>query len=216
VSDRASELIARLSSDLKPVPRRALDRRMATALLLGAVLALALLVVALGLRKDLGEAARQWVLWVKLGYAAALGIGGYVLCAQAARPDAQPRWRVLVVILPIALVAMAALLQITSLPAGTRTDAWLGETASRCPWLIAMLSIPCWLALCFVMRRAAPTRLRWAGFCAGLLAGAIAMFVYSLHCPETGLAFVATWYTLGMCLPAMVGAVMGAWVLRWR
>ena len=216
MNDRTSELIARLSSELKPVPRLALDRRMATALLLGAVLALALLVVSLGLRQDLGVAAGQWVLWVKLGYAAALVMGGYVLCAQAARPDAQPRWRVLVVMLPIVLVAMGALLQVVSLPVEMRRDAWLGETASRCPWLIGMLSIPCWLALSFVMRRAAPTRLRWAGFCAGLLAGAIAMFVYSLHCPETGLAFVATWYTLGMCLPAMAGAALGSWVLRWR
>jgi len=120
------------------------------------------------------------------------------------------------VMLPIVLVAMGALLEVVSLPAEMRRDAWLGETASKCPWLIGMLSIPCWLALSFVMRRAAPTRLRWAGFCAGLLAGAIAMFVYSLHCPETGLAFVATWYTLGMGLPAMAGAVMGSWVLRWR
>jgi hypothetical protein len=91
----------------------------------------------------------------------------------------------------------------------------LGETAAICPWLIALLSLPCLLALAVVMRRAAPTRLRWAGFCAGLLAGAISMLVYSLHCPETGVAFVATWYTLGMCVPAAVGALLGPRLLRW-
>lgn len=216
MNESTSQLIERLAAGIAPVPRRLLDRRLAMALLMGAAAALLLLAISLGLRPDLAVAATDWVLWTKLGYAVTLGAGGYLLCAQAARPNAHPRWRVVAVLLPIACVAAAAVLRIISLPTGLRRTEWLGDTAAICPLLIGLLSLPCLLALCFVLRRAAPTRLRWAGFCAGLLAGAISMLVYALHCPETGLAFIATWYTLGMCLPAALGAAFGPQLLRWR
>ncbi len=115
----------------------------------------------------------------------------------------------------VGLALTAAMLRSADLPAEVRRTDWLGETAALCPWLIGLLSVPCLVALCVVMRRAAPTRLRWAGCCAGLLAGAISMLVYSLHCPEQGMAFIATWYTLGMCIPAAAGAVLGPRLLRW-
>ncbi|MEO8313948.1 MAG: DUF1109 domain-containing protein [Pseudomonadota bacterium] len=215
MKDSTSELIERLGTGLKPSPPRALDGRVAAALAVGAGAAFVLLVASLGLRPDLAAAAGGWILWGKLTYAAALAAGGYVLCLQAARPAAKPSWRIALVVLPVALAGIAALLRVASLPAQVRGTDWLGETAAICPWLIGALSLPCLLALTVVMRRAAPTRLRWAGFCAGLLAGAISMLVYSLHCPETGVAFVATWYTLGMCVPAAVGAVFGRRLLRW-
>jgi hypothetical protein len=167
-------------------------------------------------RADLAAAVRSWPLWGKFAYAAALAAGGYLLCAQAARPGAHPRWRIWVILLPVSLAFVAAVLRSASLATAERNAEWLGNTATFCPWMIGALSLPCLLALSFVMRRAAPTRLRWAGFCAGLLAGAISMLVYALHCPETGVAFVATWYTLGMCLPAALGASLGPRLLRWR
>jgi hypothetical protein len=210
-----SELIARLSTGLKASPPHVLDRRLAAALAAGAAGALVLMIPTLGLRPDLAEAAGGWALWGKLIYAAALAAGGYMACAEAARPASRPGLRAALVLLPVMLAMAAALLRIAGLPAEMRAGEWLGETAAICPWLIGLLSLPCLLALCHVMRRAAPTRLRWAGFCAGLLAGAISMLVYSLHCPETGVAFVATWYTLGMCVPAAAGALLGPRLLRW-
>jgi hypothetical protein len=215
VKESTAELIDRLSTGLKPLSPRALDRRLVAAVALGAVAALLLLTASLGLRPDLAAASMQWMLWGKLGYAATLCAGCYLLCIQAARPAARPHWRVAAVLLPIALAATAALLRTASLPAGARSSEWLGQTAAICPWLIGLLSLPCLLALCFVMRRAAPTRLRWAGFSAGLLAGAISMLVYSMHCPEEGVAFVASWYTIGMCMPALAGAALGPRLLRW-
>jgi hypothetical protein len=215
MSESTTQLIERLGAGLKPSPPHVLDRKLASALAVGAVAAFLLLTASLGLRPDLAAASAQWMLWGKLGYAASLALGGYVLCTQAARPEARPRWRVAVILLPVALALAAALLRTFSLPGDVRGTEWLGETAARCPWLIGLLSLPCLLALCFVMRRAAPTRLRWAGFCAGLLAGAISMLVYSLHCPEEGVAFVASWYTIGMCMPAAIGAAMGPRLLRW-
>jgi hypothetical protein len=215
MKESTNQLIERLATALPATPPHALGRGFVIAAAIGGATALLMLVASLGLRPDLAAASGQWVLWAKLGYAAALTAGGYLLCIEAARPAAKPGWRLALVLLPVALAVAAALARMLALPLEARSAEWLGETASLCPWLIGLLSLPCLLALLLVMRRAAATRLRWAGLCVGLLAGAVSMLMYSLHCPEQGLAFVATWYTLGMCVPAAAGALFGPRLLRW-
>jgi hypothetical protein len=39
--------------------------------------------------------------------------------------------------------------------------------------------------------------------------------VYTLHCPELAAPFLGLWYVLGMLLPALAGAALGPWLLRW-
>ena len=56
----------------------------------------------------------------------------------------------------------------------------------------------------------------FAGASAGLLCGGVAAMAYGLSCTETAPVFVATWYSLGMALPAVLGGLLGPWVLRWR
>jgi len=65
------------------------------------------------------------------------------------------------------------------------------------------------------LRACAPTRLRAAGAAAGWLAGATAAAVYAWHCDEMALPFIGIWYTLGMAIPAALGAALGPRVLRW-
>jgi len=43
----------------------------------------------------------------------------------------------------------------------------------------------------------------------------VAAVVYAVHCTESAAAFVATWYTFGMLLPALLGLLIGPRVLRW-
>jgi hypothetical protein len=54
-----------------------------------------------------------------------------------------------------------------------------------------------------------------AGAAAGLLAGSAAATIYAFHCPESTPTFIAIWYTVGILLPALVGAALGRWLLRW-
>jgi len=53
------------------------------------------------------------------------------------------------------------------------------------------------------------------GLCAGLLAGAAGAVVYALHCPELDAPFLFVWNSLGMLLPAALGAGLGPKLLRW-
>ena len=92
---------------------------------------------------------------------------------------------------------------------------WMGHSAIQCFWCIPLLAGPLLLGALWAFRQFAPTRLRLAGFSAGLLAGAVAAVVYALHCDEAAPAFVATWYGAGMLFPALLGFVIGPRVLRW-
>jgi hypothetical protein len=94
-------------------------------------------------------------------------------------------------------------------------DLWLGRSALVCPWLIGGLAIPAFVGIFSVLRQLAPTRLRLAGFSAGCLAGASAAVVYVMHCQEYAASFVATWYSAGILLPGLVGALIGPRLLRW-
>lgn len=91
----------------------------------------------------------------------------------------------------------------------------MGHSASSCPWSIAFLSLPTFAGALWAMRKMAPTRPAWAGAAAGWLSGAVGALAYTLHCTELSAPFLLTWYTLGMALPAVVGAALGRWVLRW-
>ena len=50
----------------------------------------------------------------------------------------------------------------------------------------------------------------------GVMTGAVAATAYGLlHCPEATVAFVATWYTLGVAAAGVLGAIVGRFALRW-
>jgi hypothetical protein len=94
---------------------------------------------------------------------------------------------------------------------------WLifGHTARVCPFLISMIALPVFVALVWVLRGLAPTRLRLTGAVAGFAAGALGALAYSLHCPELAAPFIGIWYLLGMTICAILGAWAGPRLLRW-
>jgi hypothetical protein len=80
---------------------------------------------------------------------------------------------------------------------------------------VALLSIPTFIAMLWVMKTLAPTQLARAGAAAGLVAGAVGAMAYALYCPESGASFLGVWYVIGMLIPATLGAAIGPRVLRW-
>ncbi len=118
----------------------------------------------------------------------------------------------------LALVTATAILSIVDLalaPAEARPNMLLGSSALLCPFFIAALSAPFFVAGIAFMRQAAPTRLTLAGASVGLAAGALGAWVYSFHCTEGGLPFLALWYSLGIIAVTAAGAVLGRALLRW-
>jgi hypothetical protein len=153
--------------------------------------------------------------WTKMAYAGALALAAGWLAARLSRPAApvaRPRAATVAVIVAMLAVGAASIWQA---PEGARLQALFGRSWTTCSWSVLALSLPALAASLWAVRGLAPTRPGAAGFAAGLLAGSVGAFGYSLSCPEGSPAFVAVWYTLGIVLTGVIGTALGRRVLRW-
>jgi hypothetical protein len=210
---KTDALIDMLARDAGPAPRALAARRLSPAAAAGLLVSAAIAIAWFGAIP--AQMFATAVPWTKMAYAGALALAAGWLTARLSRPAApiaQPRRVTVLVLLSMALVGSVSL---ASTPAGTRMDAVFGESWWTCPWSVLALSVPALAASLWAVRGLAPTRLRAAGFAAGLLAGSVGAFGYSLSCPEASPAFVAIWYTLGIAFTGAVGAALGRRVLRW-
>lgn len=212
---RTSALIDLLASGAGAANRHSLEWRFASALAVAATATLVLLVVRFGLHPALGELITLPAFWIKSAFSAALVSGGIVATARLARPGVlvgRATWLLATPLLVLWALATIALVQAEPT---TRIDLLLGQTWRRCPYNIAMLSLPTFVASAWVLRGLAPTNLRRAGAAAGLLSGALGALMYGLHCPELATPFLSVWYVIGIAAPTVVGGWLGPRFLRW-
>lgn len=212
---KTDELVAMLASGAGAVEPHALRRRYALALGWGAFGATLLMAILLGVRPDLSEAVRLPMFWVKFAFPAALLAGALLATVRLSRPGVRLGRVPAALAAPVlAMWLFAAIVLLGAAPAD-RPNLVFGDTWASCPFNVAMLSAPAFVALLWAMKGFAPTRLALAGAAAGLLAGAMGASVYALHCPEMESPFLAVWYLLGMLIPTAVGAMLGPRLLRW-
>jgi hypothetical protein len=212
---RTDDLIEDLARAPRPVGGLDVEWRMLAAAALGLVLALAALLLWLGVRPDIAAAVATGPFWMKLAYTGAIGAASIALVCRLSRPDQPGGVLWIVAAGPFVIALVMALSEVSGATPAGRTALWLGHSWTVCSVRILALSIPALLAVVWTMRRLAPTRLRSAGFAAGLAAGGVGASVYALTCRETTAAFLATWYALGILAPACVGALLGPRMLRW-
>ncbi len=210
---KTSELIDMLTRQSGAAPRWAVEKRLGAALATGATATAAVVVGVLGLNP--GLAAMGSALAAKLAYVIGLMLGAWWLVNRSARPGT--RFGRPIAVLTTVLIGMAAWALASAAQLGTadRLEFLMGSSWMSCPWRVALLSIPAFAAALWALRGLAPTRPRLAGFAAGLLAGGVGAAGYALHCPELSPLFVVVWYTLGILVPAGLGAVLGPRLLRW-
>lgn len=209
------ELITRLADDLKPVPSSALVRRLALAVLLGLAASAVLMVGLLGLRPDLRDATGTVIFWIKSGYTGGLSLAGIWAVERLGRPGQSGRLPLTVALAILLAMALAAIVDYGVAPVATRRTIVLGSSALICPFNIMALAVPFLISGIILMRQLAPTNLTLAGASAGLMAGALGAWVYSFHCTEEGLPFLALWYSIGVVAVMSIGAVLGKVLLRW-
>lgn len=209
------QLIEALSKDIEPVSRYAVGRRLAVGMTIGAIGTLLLIGLWLGFNPQLDLAMRHYSFWMKWGYTLSLGICAAGATLRLARPDVGKQGWLWIMALPVASLAAIGVFEMSRVPPAQWLAMWLGESWSVCSSIVFLLSLPIFAGLLWSFRRLAPTRLRAAGATAGLTAGAWAATLYCLHCPEVSAIFVLTWYTLGIALAALTGAMLGPRLLRW-
>lgn len=211
----SDELLDRLTAELQPTPRRALQARLFGWAGIGTVLSALLMLAWLGPRPDMMEAPGTMMFWTKFAYTAIFAVVGGIAALNLARPGGTLRLQVIGLAVLVLLVGAGGLVQLILMGPDQMGHLVMGNTALRCPFYIVALSAPIYAAVIFAMRRAAPTNPTLAGFAAGLFAGGAGVWVYAFHCTENGMPFIAIWYTAGVLATALIGAVIGRFALRW-
>ncbi len=202
-----------LAKGAGPAPAAVAARRLWPVAVLGVLLSAGL---ALSIFGPMSAPAHGTpALWVKLAYTSALAATAGWLTARLSRPVARLAWPSLALLSVLAAMALVGALSMWAAPPGERLSWLLGQTWRSCPWNVLALSLPVLVGILSAVRGLAPTRLRAAGFAAGVLAGAIGALGYALACPEVSPTFVTIWYSLGIALTGILGAILGPRVLRW-
>ena len=212
---RTEELITLLARGPVAVEAGAWQRRYALALGGGVLGAGLLLMLSMGLRKDLAWAVHQPLFWVKIAFPAALAALAVVAVARLARPGLRLGRTGYTLAVPVLVVWALGGIELAGADPEAYSYLIWGRTWLYCPLRVALLSVPAFVALLWMLRELAPTRLAHAGAAAGLLAGAVGATVYALYCPEMSAPFIGIWYVLGMLIPTALGALLGPRLLRW-
>lgn len=211
---QTDDLIGHLTQGLEPVRPGALTRQIALGVGIGMALSTVLMLAWLGLRYDFDAAMVSFGMWMKLAYTFALAAFGLWALERLGRPGSDARRPLLFLALPVAAIAILAAAQMMA-PGADPTALVMGHSSDVCATNILGCSLPLLAVAFWVLRRMAPTRLGLAGAAAGLFAGSAGAFVYAFHCTEGAAPFVLIWYTLGIGLTVLAGAIGGRWLLRW-
>lgn len=212
---KTEELVTLLATGAGAVqPNQAL-RRHWTAVAWGASGAAVLMVWLIGPRPDLAAAVLLPMFWIKITFVTCLAAASLLVALRLSLPGLRLSWLPGVLAAPVAAMWMLAAYILIQAEPAQRAQLFFGDTWNSCPFLIATLSAPAFVAVFWAMKGLAPTRLRLSGAAAGFLSGAIGTLMYSVHCPEMNPPFIGFWYLLGMLIPTVVGAVLGPRLLRW-
>lgn len=211
---KTDDLIDALARDPAPAPTRPLSWRVMLAL--GAGLAIAVAIVALGpgVRDDIVGAGRMPVMMKAMFSAAAAG-AALPLLLRLSKPGRPLEWRAAAALGFLALAVVVGLVTMAGGDPARRLELWVGGAVPWCLAVIPLLAAPVAALLAIVLRDLAPTRLVSAGAALGAVSGGIGAMAYAMYCPVDSMVFVTVWYSLAIAICATVGALLGTRLLRW-
>ncbi|WP_291808653.1 DUF1109 domain-containing protein [Limnobacter sp.] len=210
---KTDDLITMIANQAGPAPKVSVTNRLVPAGIGGGLIAAAIVLGVLGLIP--GDMFSEPGPWIKIGYASTLAIAASWLFARLGKPGASGKQATSAVVGVVMIMLIAGVLSYLGTPASERAAALLGHSWLVCPWAILALSLPVMAGAFWAMRGFAPTDLTAAGAACGLFSGSVAALAYALACTEPAAPFIAVWYTLGIALCGVLGAVLGPKLLRW-
>lgn len=212
---KTDDLVSMLATGVGAVDAKAPARRYIFAIGGGALIAALMVIGLFHVRPTLAHDAALPMFWIKAAFCAALVAGGLLAVVRLSRPGTPLAAVPAGLAAPVLAMWMLAAAALLAADPQERMEMIFGQTWTACPFIIALLSAPVFVAMMWAMNGLAPTRLRLAGAAAGFTSGAIAALVYTLHCPELAAPFLAIWYLAGVLIPTVIGAWLGPRLLRW-
>lgn len=197
-----SELIAQLADTAEPVGAWRVSSRLAAAALAGALAALTLQVLTVGVRHDV--AGTLQAIGAKLiAVTVVVATWAWLLRKLVSPGSTDGLQRMLAagtVVIALVLVASGS-------------PSWSG--VARCVTQVLLLALPAFVILAIAVRHCAPTDLIQAGVALGMLSGAIGVLAYSLGCTADEPTVVAWRYGIAILVWGIIGGALGKLILRW-
>ena len=210
------QLIHTLASDLQTetVAARARPRWSRLAILTGlaSLVSLAAIVLLLAPSPHLAHGPGATIGFSALA-GATLAAGAFWATLRLSYPEGRlGLWWLL---LPLGILLLGLGLEMSQTPSSSWSTRLWGDSPGACFLCVTALSLPILVAALVALRDGAPTHPRLCGAMAGLLAGGIAAALYTLHCPENSLLFVASWHVPAVLTVTVFGALAAGRWLRW-
>ena len=210
------QLIHTLASDLQTGagPRRARLRwpRLAALTGLASLASLAAILLLLAPSPHLSHGPGATIVFSVLA-GAALAAGAFWATLKLSYPEG--RLGLWWLFLPLGILLFGLGLEMSDTPSSSWMVRLWGDSPGACFLCVTALSLPILAAALVALRDGAPTHPRLCGAMAGLLAGGIAAALYTLHCPENSLLFVASWHVPAVLTVTFFGALAAGRWLRW-
>jgi hypothetical protein len=210
-----TRLIDELVDGLEPAPSRPAIAIFGPPLAVASLVPFALTVVVLGFRADMASAIVGIPFWVKLAAPALVAGAAGLALARLSRPGRGAGSGLMIAALTMLVLLAAGLASLIAVPEGLRLQALIGSSLVKCLISISSFAVPFLIAGFWALRRMAPVRPHLAGFALGLVAGGLSAAVYALSCGEDALAFIASWYQLGILIISAAAALIAPRILRW-
>jgi hypothetical protein len=209
---KTDDLIELLVKDLDPSRFRSM---LAAAVAGGIIIAAILFFVGIGFRPDISEAVKSTGFLFKFVVTISLAVTAIWVTVSVGRPGGSLADRGLALAIAPALLAGAALVELSVLPESQWMPNLVGHNARFCLTLIPLLSIGPLACLLAALREGAPSSPGLAGAVAGLAASGIAATFYAANCTDDSALFVMTWYPIATLIVTTAGYLLGRKLLRW-
>ncbi|WOS65282.1 NrsF family protein [Sinorhizobium fredii] len=169
----------------------------------------------LGARSDIAAAAQTFRFLFKFVVTIALAASAFGLLAMLSRPDADARPFMPRLAIAPALLAAGIIAELAVSAPDTWSTKLVGTNSLVCLTFIPLIGIGPLALLLLALRHGAPSQPTLAGAMAGLTAGGVAATFYAAHCTDDSPLFVATWYTIAIAVPTVLGALAAPRFVHW-
>jgi hypothetical protein len=184
------------------------------ALLAAAPISLAIFLLALGVRPDFTAATHNPFFDLKFVVTLALATSAVGVVLPLSRPGAALGVRPWLLLVPIALLGIGIVCDISVAQDRSWTERLIGTNSRVCLTAVPAMALPLLVAVLIGLRQGASTRPALSGAVAGLICGGLAATVYAAHCTDDSPLFVATWYSIAIAGLTAAGAAAGSRLLR--
>ena len=211
---RTDDLVRQLVAEASPVRRPPPVSRRVIAWLVLALGSLGIVMMLMGVRRELGDAADRTDFTIEAALLLLTAISAAMGALLVSMPGAAPpRARWIPVALGVACVLFAAgelaYAAVTGVPTGRLTFAW------HCVYKTTSVALVPGIVLFAMVRRGAPLQTAWAGLLAVLATAAMGVLGANIICPTDRPLHMLLWHVLPMAVFAGGGAALGRWLLRW-